>query len=93
MVLTLGSAWRPLFGPLQDSPLALADIRSFDPEGDPNPIDVIYPNYVAEGCELFYRSAYRWHYLSNQYPEEMFLFKCHDSYKVGNGLAFGGCPK
>lgn len=75
----IGSVWQPLFGPLQDWPLAVCDYNSIDVVKDLVPTDHVFPDRVEENYNLFPNPSQRWYYLKNQYPEEALLFKIYDS--------------
>ncbi|CAG9949519.1 unnamed protein product [Clonostachys rosea f. rosea IK726] len=42
------NVWRPLFGPLEDYPLALGDCRTFDFDRDGEPTDLVFPHYIGD---------------------------------------------
>jgi len=73
------SAWRPLFSPLQDWPLAVCDSRSVDIEQDFITSDSVFPNNVAETLQVFYNKAHSWWFLSDQRRDEVLLFKIFDT--------------
>ncbi len=54
--------WRPIRGPLWDSPLAVCDASSvsFD---DLVPSDLVYPHRVGETYQVSYSPAHRWFYV------------------------------
>lgn len=70
--------WRPVVGPLWDSPLALCDARSVDPE-DLVASDLIFPDRVGETYAVTYNQAQRWSYVPGMTPDEALLIKCYDS--------------
>jgi hypothetical protein len=76
--------WRPVRGPVRDTPLAVADARSIAPH-DLVPSDLVYPNRVGETYSLTYNPAHRWFYLPEMQTDEVLLIKCFDS--VEDGLA------
>jgi hypothetical protein len=59
------NVWRPLRGPVLDSPLAVCDARSVDP-GDLVATDLVYPEH-------------RWFYAPAMRQDEVILIKCFDS--------------
>ena len=63
---------------MEDYPLALADARSFT-KGDLVASDNIRSNFQGETFFGKYTTDYKWNYLSNQQPNEVFMFKIHDS--------------
>lgn len=70
--------WRPVIGPLWDSPLALCDARTVDPE-DLVASDLIFPDRVGETYAVTYNPAQRWSYVPGMTPSEALLIKCYDS--------------
>ncbi len=51
--------WRPIRGPLRDSPLAVCDATSVSPD-DLVPSDLIYPHRIGETYQVTYNPAHRW---------------------------------
>ncbi len=84
----LPSAWRPLFGPLYDWPLAVLDATSLDCFRDLIASDNVYPHQVSETYNVFFHKDHRWHYLGGQLSSEMLLFKSYDSTTM-DGVARG----
>ena len=78
------NVWRPLRGPVLDSPLGVCDARSITP-GDLVPNARIYPDRRGEIQAVKFNSAHRWYYFSAMQPEEALLLKCYDS--AGDGRA------
>ena len=78
------NVWRPIRGPLQDSPLAVTDARSvaFD---DLVATDLIYPDRVGEFYTVKFNPSHRWFYAPRMTPDEVLLLKCFDS--AENGIA------
>jgi hypothetical protein len=72
------NVWRPLRGPVLDSPLGVCDARSILP-GDLVPNARIYPDRRGEIQAVKFNSAHRWYYFSAMQPEEALLLKCYDS--------------
>lgn len=78
--------WRPIIGPVQDTPLAVCDARSVHP-GDivDTPIyhygedDLETPRHVGQIQSVRHASGHQWFYLSDMQPEEVLLLKCFDS--------------
>ncbi len=70
--------WRPIRGPLWDSPLAVCDASSvsFD---DLVPSDLVYPHRVGETYQVSYSPAHRWFYVPGMGVDEALLLKCFDS--------------
>jgi hypothetical protein len=72
------NVWRPIRGPIQDAPLAVADAQSVDDE-DLVATDLIYPDRTGEVYYVKYRPSHRWYYASAMRPDEVMLIKCFDS--------------
>lgn len=72
------NVWRPIRGPVIDSPLALCDARSFSDE-DLIATDLVYPHVRGETSSVEYKPGHRWYYFSNQQPDEVILIRVHDS--------------
>lgn len=73
------NVWRPIGHPVAHKPLAVSDWRSLDPVHDLVPVRFIYPHREGGTYVVRYNPRHRWHYLSNQTPEEVTLIKCYDS--------------
>lgn len=74
--------WRPIRGPLRDSPLALCDARSLA-DGDLVAQDLIYRDRVGEIYSLTHNPAHRWFYVPDMGRDEILLLKCYDSLRDG----------
>jgi hypothetical protein len=72
------NVWRPIRGPVQDSPLALCDARSFT-DDDLIATDLVYPHLRGETSSVAYNPAHRWYYFSDMQPDEVVLIRVHDS--------------
>jgi len=72
------NVWRPIRGPVQRSPLALADAASVRPE-DLIATDQVFPDRVGEIYHLAYDPAQRWYYAPEMTPDEVLLIKGWDS--------------
>ncbi len=70
--------WRPIRGPLLDSPLAVCDAATVD-SGDLVPSDLVYRDRVGETYSVTFNPAHRWYYVSEMQPDEALLLKCYDS--------------
>ncbi len=70
--------WRPIVGPLWNSPLALCDARTVD-AGDLVASDLIFPDRVGETYAVTYNPAQQWSYIPGMTPNEALLIKCYDS--------------
>ncbi|XMA10384.1 hypothetical protein WAI453_003175 [Rhynchosporium graminicola] len=69
--------WRPI-ETIEDYPLALAESNSFT-KANLVASDNIRSNFQGETFFGMYTPDYRWYYLSNQQPNEIYMFKIHDS--------------
>jgi hypothetical protein len=70
--------WRPIKGPLQDSPLALCDARTVAAD-DLVASDLVYKNRVGETYSVTYNPAHRWYYAPELRRDEALLLKIMDS--------------
>ena len=70
--------WRPIRGPLRDSPLAVCDAKSVSLD-DLVPSDLVYPHRVGETYQVTYNPAHRWFYVPEMKAVEVLLLKCFDS--------------
>jgi hypothetical protein len=97
------NVWRPIRGPVLDSPLALCDARTFT-DDDLITSDLVYPHLRGETSSVEYKPTHRWHYFSRQQTDEAVLIKVHDSANDGrarlsfhtsfdNPLASGAPPR
>jgi hypothetical protein len=70
--------WRPIRGPLLDSPLALCDAQSLEQE---NLIasDLKYPDRTGETYSITYNPSQRYYYFPKMQPDEAVLIRCFDS--------------
>jgi hypothetical protein len=76
--LAIINVWRPLFGPVLDTPLAVCDARSIQQE-DLVPIDLLYPDRIGENYNFGYHPRHRWYYVPEMLADEALLLKCYDS--------------
>jgi hypothetical protein len=72
------NVWRPIRGPIQESPLALCDARSIALQ-DIVASDLVYPDRVGETYAFTYNPAHQWYYFPQLEPSEVILLKCYDS--------------
>ena len=70
--------WRPIKGPVQDSPLAVCDATTID-LADLVPSDLVYAHRVGETYSVKFNPAHRWFYVPNMQPDEALLLKCSDT--------------
>jgi hypothetical protein len=72
------NVWKPIRGPVQDTPLAVCDARSLQPQ-DFVPTDLRYRERTGEVYSLRFSPAHRWFYFSKMQAAEALLLKCFDS--------------
>ena len=72
------NVWRPIRGPVQRSPLALADASSVRQE-HLIATDQVFPDRVGEIYHLAHSPAQRWYYAPLMTPDEVLLIKGYDS--------------
>jgi hypothetical protein len=70
--------WRPIRGPLKDSPLAVCDALSVKPE-QLVPSDLVYQHRVGETYSVTFDPRHRWFYVPGMEADEALLLKCYDS--------------
>src|ERR1700746_2562621 len=70
--------WRPIRGPVLESPLALCDAQSLEEE---NLIasDLKYPDRTGETYSITYNPNQRYYYFPKMEPDEAVLIRCFDS--------------
>jgi hypothetical protein len=70
--------WRPIRGPVRDTPLAMLDGTTVK-ESDLVASDLIYPNRSGETYSVKFSPDHRWFYFPEMTPDEAILLKCYDS--------------
>ena len=70
--------WRPMRGPVEDSPLAVCEAKSIA-QHDLVAADLVYRDRVGETYSITYSPAHRWFYFPHMTREEALLIKCFDS--------------
>jgi len=70
--------WRPIRGPLLESPLALCDAQSLE-EQNLIPSDLKYPDRIGETYSITYNPNQRFYYFPKMQPDEAVLIRCFDS--------------
>jgi hypothetical protein len=70
--------WRPIRGPVRDTPLALCDATSVA-AGDLVTSDLIYPNRKGETYSVKFNPNHRWFYFPEMLADEALILKCYDS--------------
>jgi len=79
-VARICNVWRPLVGPVNDCPLAMADFRSLDEKRDFEETLPAPPGCrTGESQMLRYHPEQKWYYLSKMETDECLLLKCFDS--------------
>jgi hypothetical protein len=97
------NVWRPVRGPVLDSPLALCDARSFT-DDDLIASDLVYAHVRGATSRVEYKPAHRWYYFSEMQADEALLIRIYDSANDGrarlsfhtsfeNPLAAGAPPR
>tara|TARA_B100000524_G_scaffold344831_1_gene242619 strand:- start:75 stop:932 length:858 start_codon:yes stop_codon:yes gene_type:complete len=76
------NVWRPINGPVESAPLALADSASI-PANDLIATDQRFPNRVGEIYSLAHGTTHRWYYAPQMTSEEVILIKGWDSIDDG----------
>ena len=98
--------WRPIVGPVQDTPLALCAAGSVAPSDlVPTSIhhfgedDLATPRHTGQIYSVLHNPAHRWFYVPDMQPDELLLLKCFDSRSDGRarfmphtGFANPACP-
>src|ERR1700675_591288 len=72
------NVWRPISGPVQESPLAVCDAQSLVPDDFVKHV-LRYRDRDGEVYSVAYNPNHRWYYVPNQQKEEVLLLKCYDS--------------
>jgi hypothetical protein len=72
------NVWRPIRGPVQDAPLALADAQSVE-AADFVATDLLYRDRTGEIYYVKFNPSHRWFYASAMQAHEVMLIKCFDS--------------
>ncbi len=74
--------WRPVRGPVLDSPLALCDAGSFT-DDDLIASDLVYAHVRGETSRVEFKPNHRWYYFSEMQKDEALLIRIHDSANDG----------
>ena len=74
----INNLWRPIRGPVLDSPLTLCDAQSLEAE---NLIasDLKYPDRTGETYSITYNPNQRYYYFPKMQVDEVVLIRCYDS--------------
>ncbi|KAK9843127.1 hypothetical protein WJX74_007373 [Apatococcus lobatus] len=70
--------WRPLAGPVEDSPLAMADAATVD-QDDLLTNTLHFPGRTGEVYAVAHNPAHRWYYAKGINTNEAYVFVCYDS--------------
>ncbi|KAK1749797.1 hypothetical protein QBC47DRAFT_395344 [Echria macrotheca] len=73
------NVWKPLKGPVREWPLAVCDASSVDPSDLRKHDTVFDPSTARENLMVHFNANQRWHYLSEQLPSELWVFRQWDS--------------
>lgn len=76
------NVWRPIKGPVQRSPLALADAATVRP-GELVATDQVFPDRIGEIYHLAHAPTQRWYYAPQMRRDELLLIKGWDSLEDG----------
>lgn len=76
------NVWRPIQGPVEAMPLALADAGSLSPR-DIVTCDLVYADRTGEVYYGVWNPDHRWYYFPRMERHEAVLIKCYDSAKDG----------
>jgi hypothetical protein len=76
------NVWRPIRGPVEDSPLALCDARNFT-DDDLIASDLVYAHVRGETSRVAYNPTHRWYYFSEMQTDEVLFIRVHDSANDG----------
>ncbi|HEY4275471.1 MAG TPA: CmcJ/NvfI family oxidoreductase [Rhizomicrobium sp.] len=75
------NVWRPIRGPLEDSPLAVCDASTVAPD-DLMVCDLIYADRITETYSVISNPDHRWYYYPRMQQNEALIFKGFDSDKT-----------
>ncbi len=76
------NVWRPIAGPVQRSPLAVADASSVGSD-ELVATDQVFPDRVGEIYQVAHAATQRWYYAPEMTPDEVLLIKGWDSLDDG----------
>lgn len=74
--------WRTTAGPVETTPIAIADARSMGPT-DFVATDLVYADRTGEIYDVLHDPAQRWYYVPKLAEDEALLIKCYDSQTDG----------
>ncbi len=70
--------WRPIGGPVLQTPLAVCDARTIELK-DLMASDLVYPDWTGETYSVAFNPRHRWYWYPRQTPQEATLLKVYDS--------------
>jgi hypothetical protein len=70
--------WRPIGGPVLQTPLAVCDARTIEAT-DLLASDLVYPEWTGETYSVAFNPRHRWYWYPHQLPSEATLLKIYDS--------------
>tara|TARA_X000000950_G_scaffold287043_1_gene397824 strand:+ start:14448 stop:15272 length:825 start_codon:yes stop_codon:yes gene_type:complete len=76
------NVWRPLEGPVRQTPFAVIAAASMD-SADLVRTELVYTDRVGEIYMVRHNPTHRWMYVSNMQANEVMLLKCYDSATAG----------
>ncbi|HKV53365.1 MAG TPA: CmcJ/NvfI family oxidoreductase, partial [Candidatus Binataceae bacterium] len=76
------NVWRPVSGPVMESPFAICDAQTIVP-GDFVPSALIYPHRRGETLAIKFNPTHRWYYFPLMQTDEAVMLKCYDSANDG----------
>ncbi|KAI0433133.1 hypothetical protein F5Y09DRAFT_299734 [Xylaria sp. FL1042] len=82
------NVWRPIFRPVNDHPMTVAEFRSLRTV-DLVPVRQVSPDYVGETYVIKHRDGQRFRYWSDMTPDDVLLIQCFDSRE--QSLEDGAC--
>src|SRR5262249_11647629 len=74
----INNLWRPIRGPVLESPLTLCDAQSLS-EKNLIASDLKYPDRTGETYSVTYNPEQRYYYFPKMQPDEAVLIRCYDS--------------
>ena len=72
------NVWKPIRGPVLQTPLAVCDAGSIE-AGDFVETDLRYPDRTGEVYSMRHNPGHRWYYYPGMQADEVLLLKCYDS--------------
>jgi hypothetical protein len=73
------NVWRPVRGPVMESPFAICDAQSISFDDDFVASALIYPHRRGETLAVKFNPRHRWYYFPQMPSDEAILLKCYDS--------------